>query len=51
MFNWPYTQWYTFQKNDPYIDINNGKNFLEGQGHRVKGQGQIDDFVEKLFGL
>ena len=33
------------------VDINDGKNFLEGQGHKVKGQGQIGDFVENLFGL
>ena len=34
-------------------DMNNGKNFLEGQGHGVKGQGQgkIGDFVEDVFGL
>ena len=33
------------------VDNNDGQNNLEGQGHRVKGQGQIDDFVENLFGL
>ena len=33
------------------VDINVGYHLLEGQGHGVKGQGQIDDFVENLFGL
>ena len=33
------------------VDINDGKNNLQGQGHGVKGQGQIDDFVETWFGL
>ena len=33
------------------VDIDDGKNVLEGQGHKVKGQGQIGDFVENLFGL
>ena len=33
------------------VDINDGKIFLEGQGHWVKGQGQIWDFFEHLFGL
>ena len=36
---------------DVRVDIDDGKNFLEGQGHKVKGQGQIGDFVENLFGL
>ena len=38
-------------KMDVRVDIDDGKNFLEGQGHKVKGQGQIGDFVENLFGL
>ena len=33
------------------VDINVGYHLLEGQGHGVKGQGRIDDFVKKLFGL
>ena len=33
------------------VDFNDVKNLQEGQGHWVKGQGQIDDFVENLFGL
>ena len=33
------------------VDINDDKNCLEGQSHLVKGQGQIRDFVEYLFGL
>ena len=33
------------------VDINDGNIFLEGQGHWVKGQSQIRDFVEYLFGL
>ena len=33
------------------VDFNDGQNNLQGQGHGVKGQGQIDDFVENLFGL
>ena len=32
------------------VDIDDGKNILEGQGHKIKGQVQIGDFVEKLFG-
>ena len=32
-------------------DINDGKIFQEGQGHWVKGQGQIPYFFENLFGL
>ena len=33
------------------VDIIDGYNNHRGQGHGVKGQGQIDDFVENLFGL
>ena len=33
------------------VDINDGNIFLEGQGHGVKGQGQINDFVENTFCL
>ena len=29
------------------VDINDGKIFLEGQGHWVKGQGQIWDLKKK----
>ena len=38
-------------KMDVRVDIDDGKNFLKGQGHKVKGQGQIGNFVENLFGL
>ena len=31
------------------VDINDGKNNLQGQGHGVKGQGQIDDLIENTF--
>ena len=27
------------------VDIDDGKNILEGQGHKVKGQGQIGDLL------
>ena len=33
------------------VNIDDGKNFLEGQGHWVKGQGQFGDFGENVFGL
>ena len=33
------------------VDIDNEKNFKEGQGHWVKGQSQIGDFVGNFFGL
>ena len=33
------------------VDIDDGKNILEGEGHKVKGQGQIGDFFEHLFSL
>ena len=31
------------------VDFNDGQNDLQGQGHGVKGQGQIDDFIENTF--
>ena len=31
------------------IDINETKKLTEGQGHKVKGQGQICNFTKKLF--
>ena len=36
---------------DVRVDIDDEKNILKVQGHKVKGQGQIGDFVENLFGL
>ena len=38
-------------KIDIRVDNNDGKKFLKDQGHWVKGPGQIDDFVENVFGL
>lgn len=31
------------------VDIDDGTNFIDGQGHWVKGQGQIGDFSENLL--
>ena len=33
------------------VDIDEGKNFLWGQGHTVKSQGHIHDLVKILFWL
>ena len=33
------------------IDINETKKLTQGQGHKVKGQGQICSYTKKLFGL
>ena len=33
------------------VDINDGKIFLEGQGHWVKGQGQIHDLMKNCVWL
>ena len=30
------------------VDIDEGWNWVQGQGHWVKGQGQINDFLKKL---
>ena len=30
------------------VDINDGKNFLEGQGHKVNGQGHKGIYVKKI---
>ena len=35
----------------PIIDNNKMLKLTEGQGHKVKGQSQIYDFVKKLFWL
>ena len=33
------------------VDFNDDKNFLKGQGLGIKGQGQVNDFEESVFGL
>jgi len=33
------------------IDINRTKTLIEGQGHKVKGQGQICNYTKTLFWL
>ena len=33
------------------VRIDTDKNFIEGQGHLVKGQGQIGEFGKNVFGL
>ena len=33
------------------LDIDETSELTQGQGHGVKGQGQIDDFVENTFCL
>ena len=33
------------------VEIDDGKNFRESQGHCIKGKGRISHFVEIMLGL